>query len=163
LLTEGGLTIRPKNLRRQGCWHKAGTIRWSKGRDFSASISFKVVQYLEEAEVVLSYTVNGEPTEQKISCEPTLHHDGGRQWWFLCPGCSRRMGVLYLPPDRAAFRCRKCYGLRYRSQQRDIDFLLKPLAAELGVARRVARRYLEAAQGAILAAPQGRRVCREHQ
>jgi hypothetical protein len=114
-------------------------LRWGD----HASVGFRVVEYLEEAEVFLSYTANGVPMEQKIELEFHIQHDGGRRWWFLCPGCRRRMGVLYLPRDRTGFRCRDCYGLRYPSQQRDLDFLIKPLAAELGVPRRVARKHFE--------------------
>jgi hypothetical protein len=153
LQTEGGLKIRPENLRHSGKWHKAGTITWSKRRRASARISFRVVEYLYEAEVILNFTVNGETMEQKIESVSTVQHDGGRRWWFLCSGCGRRMGVLYLPPGRTDFRCRGCYRLRYRSQQKELDFLLKPLAAELGVPKRVARRYLEEAQGVIAVAP----------
>jgi hypothetical protein len=41
------------------------------------------------------------------------------------------------------FRCRKCYKLRYPSQEKDLDFLLKPLAAAAGVSKRTARKALE--------------------
>jgi hypothetical protein len=142
LLTEGGLQLRVENLRHKGQWHRAGSLIWSNNRGPSAGVDFKVAEYLHEAEVVLTYRANGRPMEQKIACEPTEQYPSGRRWWFLCPGCNRRMGVLYLSPGRSAFRCRGCYGLRYRSQQRDLDFLLKPLAAAAGVPRRIARKYL---------------------
>ena len=131
-----------ENLRNKGQWHHAGSLNWSNSRGLSAGVDFKVVEYLHEAEIVLAYRVSGQLTEQRIACEPTQQHDGGRRWWFLCPGCSRRMAVLNLPPGKSEFRCRFCYGLRYLSQQRDLDFLLKPLAAAAGVPRRIARKYL---------------------
>jgi hypothetical protein len=142
LLTEGGLQLRVEKLRHKGHWHRAGSLSWSNNRGLSAGVGFKVVEYLHEAEVVLTCRANGRPMEQKIACEPTEQFRGGRRWWFLCPGCTRRMGVLYLPPGQTEFRCRGCYGLRYRSQQRDLDFLLKPIAAAAGVPRRIARKYL---------------------
>lgn len=40
---------------------------------------------------------------------------GGSQAFFLCPGCGRR--VRYLYQVGAAFLCRKCSRLNYRSQQ----------------------------------------------
>ncbi len=40
---------------------------------------------------------------------------GGDQAFFLCPACGRRVRYLYL--TGAAFLCRKCSGLNYRSQQ----------------------------------------------
>ena len=39
---------------------------------------------------------------------------GGRRQWLLCPHCQRRVRVLY-GGKRNLFRCRKCYGLVYRS------------------------------------------------
>jgi hypothetical protein len=138
LLTEGALQLRVENLRSAGQWHRAGALKWSNDR----SVAFRIVEYLHEAEVVLNYRANGRSMEQKIGCEPTEQFRGGRRWRFLCPGCRRRMDVLYLPPGRSEFRCRGCYGLRYRSQQRDLDFLLKPLATAAGVPRRIARKYL---------------------
>jgi hypothetical protein len=142
LLTEGGLQLRVEKLRHRGQWHRAGSLSWSNGRDLSAGVDFRVAEYLHEAEVVLTYRANGRPMEQKIACEPTEQYPSGRRWWFLCPGCNRRMGVLYLSPGRTEFRCRGCYSLRYRSQLRDLDFLLKPLAAAAGITRRAARKYL---------------------
>jgi hypothetical protein len=141
-LTEGGHQLRVEKLRHKDQWHRAGSLTWSNDRGRCAGVNFKVAEYLHEAEVVLTYRANGRPMEQKIVCEPTDQFRGGRRWWFLCPGCSRRMGVLYLAPGRTEFRCRGCYGLRYRSQQRDLDFLLKPIAAAAGVPRRIARKYL---------------------
>jgi len=40
---------------------------------------------------------------------------GGSQAFFLCPACGRRVRYLYLAG--AAFLCRKCAQLNYRSQQ----------------------------------------------
>ena len=148
-LTEEGLNLRVKNLRSGGEWLRHGTMTWSNRLGAVARMHVRIVEYLEEAEVILNYTANGEPIEQKISCEATVQNGGGYRWWFVCPGCSRRMGVLYLPPAQRVFRCRRCYGLRYRSQQRDLDFLLKPMAAAAGVPRRIARKYLEEAQGIL--------------
>ncbi len=39
---------------------------------------------------------------------------GGRRQWLLCPHCQRRVRALY-GGKRHLFRCRKCYGLVYRS------------------------------------------------
>jgi len=40
---------------------------------------------------------------------------GGYREWFACSACSERVGILY--EDGNDFRCRKCLGLRYKSQQ----------------------------------------------
>lgn len=44
---------------------------------------------------------------------------GGARPHFVCPGCSRPAGVLYLPDDTATDggKCRKCWGLTYPSQR----------------------------------------------
>jgi hypothetical protein len=39
---------------------------------------------------------------------------GGKRPWFLCPGWGRRAAALYGGDD---FKCRKCWGLAYGSQQ----------------------------------------------
>lgn len=45
---------------------------------------------------------------------------GGVRWWFVCPGCARRVGRLHLPykgrPARE-FKCRRCHALTYESAQ----------------------------------------------
>ena len=41
---------------------------------------------------------------------------GGSRPWFLCPGCGRRVAILYGPG--LPLECRVCRGLGYASQQR---------------------------------------------
>jgi tRNA(Ile2) C34 agmatinyltransferase TiaS len=136
---EGALQLRVEKLRAKGKWHRSGAICWKGSR--GGSVAFRVVEYLHEAEVILDYQVNGRPMHETISCE-TTYQRVGRRWWFLCPRCRRRMGVLYLPSGRSAFRCRDCYHLRYRSQEKDLDFVLRPVMAATGVPRRIARHLL---------------------
>ena len=54
---------------------------------------------------------------QQIRLVTTPANTGGLFYWFLCPGCNRRMRKLYLPRDEAAFLCRKCHSLGYGVQQ----------------------------------------------
>jgi hypothetical protein len=136
---EGALQLRVEKLRARGKWHKSGAIYWNGSED--GSVAFRVIEYLHEAQVILNYEVNGRPIQQTIPCE-TTYQRVGRRWWFLCPCCRRRMGVLYLPVGREAFRCRDCYHLRYRSQEKDMDFILRPVMAATGVPRRIARHLL---------------------
>jgi hypothetical protein len=42
---------------------------------------------------------------------------GGERLWFLCPSCSKRVGVLYFIQN--AYACRSCSNLAYRSQQKN--------------------------------------------
>ena len=73
---------------------------------------------------------------------PTQPTYGGVRWWFLCPQCGRRCGVLYL--ERAAtllWACRLCRGLVYRSQ----------LEGQTGRRVRKLRKVLARAGGAFTA------------
>ena len=54
------------------------------------------------------------PQTTLISLTRTPCHYGGSRAWFECPDCSRPCARLYF--HRSSFRCRKCHGLRYRSQ-----------------------------------------------
>jgi hypothetical protein len=55
--------------------------------------------------------------DQIIYLDRTPCNYGGHRTWFLCPGCWKRVAVLY----RAGkyFRCRHCYGLTYSSQKKN--------------------------------------------
>ena len=50
---------------------------------------------------------------------PSTQCLGGVRWWFPCPGCQKRCGVLYRPASgrKLALRCRRCWNLGYRSQR----------------------------------------------
>jgi len=39
---------------------------------------------------------------------------GGHRWWATCPGCRRRVAILYLVGG--SLPCRKCQGLKYLSK-----------------------------------------------
>jgi hypothetical protein len=53
----------------------------------------------------------------RIRFESTPQHLGGVRWWLLCPRCGRRRAKLYSHPSTlAAYACRECHQLRYRSQ-----------------------------------------------
>ena len=40
--------------------------------------------------------------------------NGGQRHWIQCPGCSKRIAILYLQEGR--LKCRTCHGLLYPSQ-----------------------------------------------
>ena len=57
-------------------------------------------------------------TRMTLTLVPSEQHFGGVRWWFICPGCGARRGVLlspipFQPPE---FLCRTCYNLSYASQ-----------------------------------------------
>ena len=39
----------------------------------------------------------------------------GLRYWFVCPSCKERKGILYLTSDRPF--CRTCLGLKYKNQR----------------------------------------------
>ena len=48
---------------------------------------------------------------------------GGKQTFFLCPGCGQRVRYLYVTGQRD-FLCRKCAKLNYKSQQQTKDSMM---------------------------------------
>jgi len=42
---------------------------------------------------------------------------GGTRFWFSCPICNRRAGVLYKHPVSQILGCRQCLGLDYRKHR----------------------------------------------
>jgi hypothetical protein len=50
-----------------------------------------------------------------IELSATRTRFGGERLWFICPLCKRRAGCLYRGSGEAVLGCRKCLGLRYRS------------------------------------------------
>lgn len=53
---------------------------------------------------------------QEVDIISTPGRYGGFLRWFVCPGCRRRVGKLYLPIGKNAFLCRYCYKLGYQAQ-----------------------------------------------
>ena len=98
-----------------------GLIRWLwSGEDIgSCNLS---VDY-NNTQVTFSYTAtdrwSGEVKEKNYSVNllTTPCNLGGVRYWFQCPFCYRRMGVLFLF-DTNDFACRKCVRLAYKSQNR---------------------------------------------
>ena len=58
---------------------------------------------------------DGEWRPQWIMLSFTPCHFGGMRPWFDCPGCGRRVAVLYR--SSSEWFCRNCLGLTYRSSQ----------------------------------------------
>ena len=72
---------------------------------------------------ILLYTVidrDGNKTDynEEVSLVTTPCNFGGVRYWFSCPSCYGRVGVLYLPPGAVKFACRHCNDLSYHSRNR---------------------------------------------
>lgn len=74
------------------------------------------------ATISLNYAYQGTTYQQTIKTTQTPCHYGNHRYWWLCPNCGRRVGILYCNGD---FICRECIGLSYDSQL--IYPLLRPL------------------------------------
>jgi len=62
----------------------------------------------------LRYQAQAEPIDELIGLASSVPYYGGRRWWWRCPRCSRRVGVLY-NAGGVSWRCRQCYRVTYRS------------------------------------------------
>lgn len=64
---------------------------------------------------VIDLEIEGVGT-QEVEIVSTPGNLGGRLRWFVCPGCGRRAGKLYLPKEDTVFLCWRCHRLEYRQQ-----------------------------------------------
>jgi hypothetical protein len=47
----------------------------------------------------------------------SLTHKNGLRYWFGCPICSKRIGVLFVHPISNILGCRNCLDLRYKKSR----------------------------------------------
>lgn len=66
--------------------------------------------------VVTHAGAGGTPASYSVEIASTPTPHGGARPWWLCPGCGRRCGMLYLFGDRDRLACRACCGLGFASQ-----------------------------------------------
>jgi predicted RNA-binding Zn-ribbon protein involved in translation (DUF1610 family) len=52
-----------------------------------------------------------------IELTPSRTAFGGIRYWFKCPNCGDRVGMLFVQPITRVIGCRKCLGLEYRSRK----------------------------------------------
>jgi hypothetical protein len=112
--TDECLALRTKDLDRFMLRYGVG---WSATVDLRRG--GRVVTYVAALfgvnDLVLKHRNNhGEEYEETIAIEYGPCHFGGRRPWFICPDCRRRKTVLF---SAGYFRCRRCAGLAYASQQ----------------------------------------------
>lgn len=53
---------------------------------------------------------------QVVDITSTIGNFGGFVYWFICPGCKRRVKKIYLFQNENVFLCRHCHHLAYRTQ-----------------------------------------------
>lgn len=112
-----------RGYKRNGRW---SAFHWTRGGNPSGSISVEVLPdaqtdpILTTAQgpgaVVFHYHFapsNGEErdVENVVPLTWTTPNYGGKRPWFLCPYCSRRVGVVVI--GGGDVKCRRCRGLGY--------------------------------------------------
>ncbi len=86
-------------------------------RDLSKQMK-KFGEAMYRAKLVMTYEVANEKLSQPLVFTRTPCYFGGWRPWLVCP-CGRRVGVLYFKGKE--YRCRKCCGLAYTSQNETAD------------------------------------------
>ena len=99
------------------------TITWTSSMTGKKTAVGVAVDITDEPYVRLVYTVtdgegNTTDYDYEVSLLTTPCNLGGVRYWFGCPSCGRRVGVLYLAPGDVYFRCRHCNNLSYYSRNR---------------------------------------------
>jgi hypothetical protein len=111
---EDHLRIDIRKLDREGLLAEGRRISYSWVNGDSINVE------AQQRRIVLRYQLlepGGKKVQIKdpISLALTPCNYGRERPWFLCPGCGRRVAILYL--GGKYFRCRRCHGLVYQTQQ----------------------------------------------
>ena len=120
--------LRMSDLRKDGMLslgYTSGTRIWGSNRTDKKTIIGIDVEISDNPYVRLVYSAtdrNGNKTDYdyQVSLVTTPCNYGGERYWFSCPDCWSRVGVLYLAPGDVHFRCRHCNNLSYNSRNRCI-------------------------------------------
>ena len=118
--------LRISELRKDGMLRSGQTISkrsWTSSMARRTTTAILLVDVTDVPFAILIYSVTdryGNKTDCKdeILLVTTPCNFGGVRYWFECPSCCRRMGVLYLAPGDVHFRCRHCNDLSYHSRNR---------------------------------------------
>lgn len=52
--------------------------------------------------------------DQRVNLSESKTHFGGVRFWFECPECKKRRGILFQDFIGNRIACRICFGLKYR-------------------------------------------------
>lgn len=73
--------------------------------------------------IPLAYSYRGKEYRYEVAISRTACNYGGVRYWWLCPKCGKRVGVLYCA---GVYVCRHCIGALYRTQlMQPIDKLFR--------------------------------------
>lgn len=115
-------------------------LSWAIGERIVARIRARVVTSSDPPYIQCIYKVTDEEGgavsyNYKILLTTTSCEFGGKRYWFLCPQCTRRVGILYILDEY--FVCRICTGLHYKSQSENRQSIHYPLFHLLDMAQRI--------------------------
>ncbi len=121
---DASCSLKMSYLRKDGMLssgYSSGTRIWSSNMTNKKTIIGLAVDITDDPYVRLIYSVtdregNKTDYDYQISLVTTPCNFGGVRYWFACPDCWRRVGVLYLAPGDVYFRCRHCNNLSYHSR-----------------------------------------------
>jgi hypothetical protein len=122
--TDDYLDLDIRTLNQRGWLDKTTyqNLSWKKNGREIGSVRFLVwtrVQFpSEKPNIRLKYKsrTNGGDWQElnyEIELEATKCNFGGERYWFKCPECNKRAGVLY---GGTIFKCRTCHGLVHKSR-----------------------------------------------
>ena len=97
-----------------------GISRWTTSRtgDEAARAAWRLAHTRERWHVTFSPQGEGLAGEQTIvMCADHVAGTPHLRWWWRCPDCDRRCGMLFLIPKAGRFTCRYCGGVTYASKQ----------------------------------------------
>ncbi|MBI2996384.1 MAG: hypothetical protein HYY52_06750 [Candidatus Melainabacteria bacterium] len=89
-----------------------GTITWSSLMGFKLTIGFCVLLGDKSAFYII---YPNSDIMYEIPLTTTKCNYGGKRYWFVCPLCKNRFGVLYKASHSNYFACRYCHNLTYKS------------------------------------------------
>ncbi len=89
-------------------------VTWTKG-----ALTWTIGVWGGADGIVLDFRVGGDGgrrVRERVAVERTPCYMGGARPWFRCPGCARRVAILY--GRCGPFRCRGCHDLAYPSTRK---------------------------------------------
>ncbi|MFC1782012.1 hypothetical protein ACFL02_00315 [Planctomycetota bacterium] len=121
---EGALKISVFQLNQWGVFgssYQEGSFTWKNNWTGRENAVGYVMQMGEIPHIRLSYTTTTPDREKHdfnypIMFTSTPCYFGGKRFWFVCPLCSQRAGIVYLTGKFNRFFCRECSNLTYESR-----------------------------------------------
>lgn len=94
--------------------------------NYHADLFSKIAHHTPAQSVILAYQYQGKEYRYAVAVSSTACNYGGYRYWWHCPKCERRVGILYC---EGFYTCRHCIGANYATQlTQPIDKLFKNVA-----------------------------------